>query len=435
MRSSASRSGNRHLLCTLLGLLLVCSTVHAQSIWWEAEARAFDDTQVLADDGSSGAKYLDIEVHREPLGLQYAVDVEEPGQYQFIVRQAWPGRDMRYRWNDTPWVTMKKPAWLERQMDEEGVSWGWFTDGRFHKLPAGQQSLQVQLEPGGKDANGRWYPQTGFDCFILTADSFAPVATVRPGANVPETHTRSKARSARVLAFWSTARTLERVYQPGSIEHDGQTLPYRLLVPENPQIDKSYPLVVGLPSSGGRGTDNIRQLGACEPARILAGKRYREEYSCYVLVPQSPDWFSDEARPKVTEQDLPMLTLLLRLIDQMQEQHAIDPDRIYLTGQSLGGFGVCNAMERDADRFAAAVMVAGSMPEKGEHFASTPTWIFVGEHDARKGQAEATIQSIRNSGGEPRFTIIPGTGHVAWPKAYATESFWEWLFGQSRSKR
>jgi predicted peptidase len=91
-------------------------------------------------------------------------------------------------------------------------------------------------------------------------------------------------------------------------------------------------------------------------------------------------------------------------------------------------------MERDADRFAAAVMVAGSMPEKGEHFASTPTWVFVGEHDRRKGQAEATIRSIRNAGGDPRLTIIPGTGHVAWPKAYATGGFWDWLFSQSRAK-
>jgi predicted peptidase len=152
-----------------------------------------------------------------------------------------------------------------------------------------------------------------------------------------------------------------------------------------------------------------------------------------VLVPQAPDWFADEARPKVTDTDLPMLTLLFKLIDEIEKQHPVDPDRIYLTGQSMGGFGVCNAMERNADRFAAAVMVAGSLPEKGKHFAGTPTWLFVGQYDARKAQAEATAAAIRSAGGEPKLTILPDTGHVAWPAAYAMDGVWEWLFSRQKA--
>jgi predicted peptidase len=126
-----------------------------------------------------------------------------------------------------------------------------------------------------------------------------------------------------------------------------------------------------------------------------------------------------------------MLTLLFELLSELERAHAIDGRRIYLTGQSLGGFGVCHAMARDADRFAAAVMVAGSMPEKAAHFRSTPTWIFVGAHDARRGQAVATHRAIVAAGGDAKLNVVPDVGHVVWPQAYATEGFWDWLFAQA----
>src|SRR5262249_35446216 len=40
----------------------------------------------------------------------------------------------------------------------------------------------------------------------------------------------------------------------------GRTMPYRLLVPENYQANKRYPLVLFLHGGGGRGVDNVKQI-------------------------------------------------------------------------------------------------------------------------------------------------------------------------------
>ncbi len=421
------------LFFTIAVLSLNASCAVAQSIWWEAESQNIPDVTLQDDQNSSGGQFLSLSVMRAPLTLKYQVEVKQAGKYQFMVRQTWPPRNMRYRWNNDDWQEMIKPVWLDRQMHDEGESWGWLTDGRFHDLSKGQYVLSVEMLSGGKDANGTWYPEAGFDCFVLTADSFPAVSTIKPNDELPESLKNDQARSIRKLSFWSTARELETIYTSSTITLDEHQMPYRLLAPEQVEAGKKYPLVIGLPSSGGRGNDNVAQLGACEPARVLAQPDFRKEYPCYVLVPQAPDWFSDEPRPRVTKTGLPMLTLLFNLIDQLESDHAVDPGRIYLTGQSLGGFGVCNAMERNADRFAAAVMVAGSTPDMGKYFAATPTWVFVGAYDGRKGQAEAIVQSIKAAGGNPQYTVIPGTGHVAWPKAYATDGFWEWLFKKRKT--
>lgn len=419
--------------CVLLIVCLLTWPLSAQTLWWEAESNIPEQAEAGEDAGASGGGYVALAQSHKAVVSSYVVEVTEAGEYQFLFRQTWPARALRYRWDDGAWIAVAKPVWLDREISgAKGRSWGWFTDGRFHRLSKGAHRLEMRLEPGGKDAVGPWYPRAGLDCFALSAESFAPVSTLTPATPVPDELSRRRERSARKLAFWSTARRLAEIYRADSLGRDGHVLPYRFLAPEKVEAGKRYPLVVCLPSSGGRGRDNVAQLGAAEPAKVLALPQARKQYPCFVLVPQAPDWFSDDPRPRVTKTGLPMLTLLLDLLDKLQADHPIDPDRVYLTGQSLGGFGVCNAMRRDADRFAAAVMVAGSTPGKGKYFASTPTWIFVGDRDARKGQAQATHKAILAAGGEAKLTILPGIGHVAWPKAYASRDLWRWLFAQER---
>ena len=61
------------------------------------------------------------------------------------------------------------------------------------------------------------------------------------------------------------------------------TLSYRLLKPLDYDPLKKYPLVVCLSGSGGRGTDNVKQIAGCWPAQILAKPESRETYPCFVL--------------------------------------------------------------------------------------------------------------------------------------------------------
>ena len=54
------------------------------------------------------------------------------------------------------------------------------------------------------------------------------------------------------------------------------------------------------------------------------------------------------------------------LIDAIETQYAIDPQRVYLTGFSLGGFGTWALGLNSSDRFAALVPVAGGWEFGGD---------------------------------------------------------------------
>jgi pimeloyl-ACP methyl ester carboxylesterase len=60
----------------------------------------------------------------------------------------------------------------------------------------------------------------------------------------------------------------------------------------------------------------------------------------------------------------------------------IDQDRIYLVGESMGGYGAWDLLARQPDRFAAAIAVAGSGPSnKLDQLGPTPLWTIHGQVD------------------------------------------------------
>ena len=72
------------------------------------------------------------------------------------------------------------------------------------------------------------------------------------------------------------------VYEDG----DGQKLNYRLMKPlPSDQPQGAYPLVLFLHGLGERGDDNQRQLFHLDQ---FATERFRQDYPCYVVVPQCP---------------------------------------------------------------------------------------------------------------------------------------------------
>ena len=99
--------------------------------------------------------------------------------------------------------------------------------------------------------------------------------------------------------------------------------PYRLMSPLGFDANERYPVIVSLHGSGGKGTDNRKQLKQWN--QQLAGKPIRTDYPCYVLAPQSTNLW-DESH--------------LRMIQAViAELPAVDKDRIYMMGHSMGGHG------------------------------------------------------------------------------------------------
>jgi predicted peptidase len=226
-----------------------------------------------------------------------------------------------------------------------------------------------------------------------------------------------------------------RVYTDGA----GARLPYRLLRPPAYDPQTKYPLVLFLHGAGERGDDNRAQL--IHGANDFAGDENRQRYPCFVVAPQCPNgqqWVEvpwSGAAHAMPEKPSEPLRLTLELLDRLEREFSIDVRRIYVTGLSMGGFGVWDILARQPTRFAAAVPVCGGGDlATAKRLAAVPIWAFHGAQDGavKPSRSRDMIAALRQAGGSPRYTEYPDAGHDSWTATYRDPEMMAWLFAQRR---
>lgn len=217
---------------------------------------------------------------------------------------------------------------------------------------------------------------------------------------------------------------------------NGATMPYRLFVPQNYDAAKKYPLVLWLHGAAGRGTDNLLQISAGNKIGSHAFTRpeVQAKHPAFVLAPQCPldhYWtFSDAVSSG------PQLDLAFEILASIRKEFSIDPERLYVSGQSMGGAGTWAAITSHPNLFAAAVpLCAYGDVAKMKLVASLPIWVFQGDADevVPVDRVRATIAAMRAAGGHPKYTEYPGVGHAVWEKAFLEPDLIPWVFAQSRA--
>jgi predicted peptidase len=224
----------------------------------------------------------------------------------------------------------------------------------------------------------------------------------------------------------------------------GKTLPYRLLKPADPEPGKKYPLVLVLHGAGERGSDNAKNLvwfwdngkGPLGRPEVAAAK-------AFALLPQCPDgqqwvnvpWAKGSYKsPEVSDP----LRLALELVDASVKELPIDPDRVYVIGLSMGGFGTFDALQRRPELFAAAIPICGAGDlSKAKAIAHIPVCAFHGDQDGAVPVAGSRemVAALKAAGGTPKYTEFKGVGHNSWSPAFQEKEFWTWLFAQKRAKK
>jgi len=215
---------------------------------------------------------------------------------------------------------------------------------------------------------------------------------------------------------------------------------YRLLRPAVVDAGKRYPLVLFLHGAGERGSDNKKQLRYLPS--WLAEPELRRSHPCFVVAPQCRDgklwsdcdWSDEKSVPQKPEPTVD-LAAAVAAIDEVLKAEPVDPDRVYLTGLSMGGYGSWDLAARMPERFAAVVPICGGGDEAtAVTLAKLPIWCFHGADDdvVPAARSRSMVEAVKAAGGSVRYTEFEGVKHDSWTPAYRDPATLEWLFRQRR---
>lgn len=202
----------------------------------------------------------------------------------------------------------------------------------------------------------------------------------------------------------------------------GVDLPYLLHRPRDHETREDWPLVLFLHGSGERGDDLSLVAREGLPQRLADGL----ELPAVVVSPQCP-------ADQVWAQHFPAL---MALLERTIAEERVDPDRVVVTGLSLGGASVCHLATMHPERFAALAPICGpwSWYYVTPAMAQLPMWAFHGDADpvVSVDDSRRLVARVRELGGDARLSEYAGVGHGAWRPAYDDEAVLTWLVSQRR---
>ncbi len=209
------------------------------------------------------------------------------------------------------------------------------------------------------------------------------------------------------------------------------SLKFRFYGGKRLRANERYPVVVYLHGKGSGGTDNEKQLHGA--ARKFAEGDFYKDNPSFILVPQCPDdskgWNGE------------YLDDVIGLIEAALENLPADPDRVYITGVSMGGFGTWKAIAHSPELFAAAVPVCGGgSPSTARDIKAIPIWAHHGVADdvvpvAGTQRMVEALERVRGNIKYTEYDEASGIKHNAWTPCYNNPEVFEWIFAQRRGAK
>jgi predicted peptidase len=181
---------------------------------------------------------------------------------------------------------------------------------------------------------------------------------------------------------------------------------------------KTFPLLMFLHGKGERGSD-INQVLIHGPAKLAwEGK----DFPFIVLSPQCPE----------NDQWIYITDELVALYDHIADTYAVDKNRLYVTGLSMGGYGTWALIQRHPDKFAAAAPICGAGDKEvaKRRLKDLPIWVFHGTKDnvIPIEKSEEMVEALKQGGNKKvKFTVYPEAWHDSWTETYNNPELYEWF--------
>lgn len=216
---------------------------------------------------------------------------------------------------------------------------------------------------------------------------------------------------------------------------------YLATIPDAATEDSKLPILIFLHGAGGRGREIERVERIARPA-LMGMQRFAGE-PCIFVAPQATQGTKEVPASWLPED-------LDQFLAHLKSTLPVDETRVYLTGNSMGGYGTWAWAAHSPQHFAAVAPVVGGLGKGGpkditpnldtwaESLAKIPVWAFHGAQDkvVPADRSERIIKLIRGKGGEvAKLTLYPKEGHGASRLVYTSRDFYDWLFDQTASGR
>jgi len=224
--------------------------------------------------------------------------------------------------------------------------------------------------------------------------------------------------------------------QKGTFEQ----MPYQLNSPKV-EAGKLYPLVICLHGAAGRGTEN--EARGIEAYAVLKDPVAQQKHPAFLLAPQCNKGFqwvdAPWAKGSYNLDQVPESVYMKKvyaLILQVMKDYPVDPARIYVTGQSMGGFGTWNMILNHPELFAAAIPICGGgSPAHAERIKNIPIRFFHGAKDTTvpTDASRDMAAALKAAGSQVfKYTELPEGSHVIMKEVWATPGLIDWLFEQKK---
>ncbi len=223
---------------------------------------------------------------------------------------------------------------------------------------------------------------------------------------------KSYAGSRRYQIMPMIERQAKRVYS--------REMKYLFYLPEGYEKDtsKRWPLIVFLHGAGERG-DDLELVKIHGPPKLIeAGKKYKFIVASPQL--QLGEWWSPD--------------MVAWLTKDLIASYRVDPDRVYLTGLSMGGYGTWETAAKYPELYAAIAPICGrGDPAMAWRLRHMPTWIFHGAKDSvvpikNSEDMKKALRKYRNV----KYTVYPEADHDSWSETYLNDSLYRWMLKHTR---
>jgi predicted peptidase len=194
-------------------------------------------------------------------------------------------------------------------------------------------------------------------------------------------------------------------------------------VPPDYNPRQSWPLIVFLHGASRRGADGEDMVGQGLGPAIAANP---ERFPCIVVMPQCPKGQRWDTASNFIDTAL----------DITMREFSVDQSRVYLTGCSMGGFGIFYYGSQRTALYAAMMPIAGGgRPEHSGALADVPVWVFhnAGDRIVPVKRSRTMVEALERVNGNVRYTEYPDPGHDAWTKTYNNPEIIDWLLSQRKS--